>query len=328
MAGISASPRRRTSLTAVSSPHPPPSAAAASVLMVGAGVLFGTTGTAQALGPDGMDPLSVGAVRQASGGLILALIGAVAWVRREGVRPPRPTPKLGWVLLGGASIMAFQATFFAGTQANGVAVGTVVALGSSPLFAGLFEWLGGSRPSRRWLLATALAVVGLVLLSGVLGSAVALDPLGLAFSVVAGASYAGYAVAAAVLLRRGVHALVSTTAILGTSGLIAVLILPFVDLSWLTDARGLAMAAWLGPVTVVAAYLLMGTALRTLSAATAVTLGLAEPITAATLGVVVLGETLTTGQWAGLATVLAGVLIAGTSGRAGVPRAPDRQTLA
>ncbi|WP_415104703.1 EamA family transporter [Micropruina sp.] len=52
-----------------------------------------------------------------------------------------------------------------------------------------------------------------------------------------------------------------------------------------------------------------------MSASTAVTLGLAEPITAATLGVVVLGETLTRMQWAGLAAVLVGVLIAGTRSR-------------
>ena len=280
--------------------------------MIAAAILFGTTGTAQALGPGGMDPLSVGAVRQVSGGLILAAVWVVVWLRHQGVRTPRLTAKLGWVVLGGAAIMAFQATFFAGTLANGVAVGTLIALGSSPLFAGLFEWLGGTRPSGRWLVATAVAVVGLVLLSGAVGAARALDPLGVALSLVAGASYAGYAVCAATLLRRGVHAVISTTAILGASAVIAAVILPFTDLGWLAEPRGLAMAAWLGPVTVVAAYLLMGTALRTLSAATAVTLGLAEPITAATLGVVLLGETLSAGQWVGLATVLAGVLIAGT----------------
>ncbi len=228
--------------------------------MLGAGVLFGTTGTAQALGPDGMDPLSVGAVRQVSGGLVLALVGIIAWARREGTRRPRPSVKVGWVLLGGASIMTFQATFFAGTRANGVAVGTVVALGSSPLFAGLFEWLAGRPPSRRWLVATLVAVAGLVLLSGALGSTSAPDPFGLVLSIVAGASYAAYAVAAATLLRQGTHALIATTAILGTSGVIAAAILPFVDTGWLAEPPGLAMAFWLGPVTVVAAYLLMGTA--------------------------------------------------------------------
>jgi len=293
----------------------PPSEAKAALLMVAAAVLFGTTGTAQALGPHGMNPLSVGAVRQFSGGLILAAAGVVGWIRTEGLRLPRVSPKLGWALLGGASIMAFQATFFAGTRANGVAVGTVIALGSSPLFAGLFEWLGGTRPSRRWLLATAIAVAGLVLLSGVLGSASTLEPLGLLASLVAGAAYAGYAVCAATLLRRGVDSFVTTTAILGISGLIAAIILPFTDVSWLADASGLAMATWLGPVTVVAAYLLIGTALRTLSAATAITLGLAEPITAAALGVLVLGETLSPAQWAGVAAVLVGLLVAGTGGR-------------
>ena len=131
--------------------------------MVAAAVLFGTTGTAQALGPSGMNPLSVGAVRQFSGGLILALIGVLALLREGGRRAPVVPGRLGWVLIGGCSIMAFQATFFAGTSANGVAVGTVSALGSSPLFAGAFEWLAGSRPSRSWLLATAIAIVGLAL---------------------------------------------------------------------------------------------------------------------------------------------------------------------
>lgn len=303
-------------------PNEPPSTGPASALMIAAAVLFGTAGTAQALGPDGMAPLGVGAVRQFSGGMILALIGVVSWLRREGFRMPRLSLKLGWVLLGGAAIMSYQATFFIGTATNGVAVGTVIALGSSPLFAGLFEWLGGNRPSRRWLLATVVAVAGLVLLSGVLGSAVALDPLGLAASLVAGASYAGFAVATATLLRRGVRPLLATTAVLGTSGLIAAALLPLTDLGWLARPSGLVMAFWLGPVTVVIAYLMVGTALRTLPAATAVTLGLAEPITAATLGVAILHEHLITGQWIGLAAVLAGVVIAGTARRAGVRPRP------
>ena len=42
--------------------------------VLGAAVLFGTTGTAQALGPDGTSPLGVGAVRLAVGGLALLLV--------------------------------------------------------------------------------------------------------------------------------------------------------------------------------------------------------------------------------------------------------------
>ncbi|HQZ00706.1 MAG TPA: EamA family transporter [Propionicimonas sp.] len=291
----------------------------AALLMVIAAVLFGTTGTTQAFAPDGATPLSIGAVRQATGGVLLAGIGVAGWVLNHGWRLPRWSRKAGWVLLGGACVMAFQATFFVGTRANGVAVGTVVALGSSPLFAGLFEWMRGELPTRRWAVATGVAVVGLVLLSGFVGGSGTLVPLGLLASLAAGAAYAGYAVAASILLRSGLSALPATSALIGTSGLIALAILPFTDNAWVASAGGLAVTAWLGLVTVVVTYLLVGTALKHLTASTAITLGLAEPITAAALGVLVLGEALAPVQWLGLAAVLAGVLIAGTEPRAAAP---------
>ena len=214
-------------------PAKPSASAAAVLMMVAAAVLFGTTGTTQTFAPPEAGPLSVGAVRQAIGGTLLALIGLAAWVRRVGFRWPRWSRKLGWVLLGGSCVMAFQATFFFGTRANGVAVGTVVALGSSPLFAGLFEWLRGERPTRRWTAATAVAVVGLTLLAGLFGGAGPSVPLGLVASLVAGAAYAGYAVSASTLLRHGVDSLAATSALLGVSGLIAAAVLPFTDNSWL-----------------------------------------------------------------------------------------------
>jgi DME family drug/metabolite transporter len=287
--------------------------------MVAAAVLFGTTGTAQAFTPPGTDPLSVGAVRQVIGGSLLLVIGVAWWLQRYGARLPRWSGKAGWALLGGACVMVFQATFFFGTRGNGVAVGTVIALGSSPLFAGLLDGVRGHRPSPRWLAATGSAVIGIVLLAGALGRTV-LEPVAVLASLAAGAAYAGYAVAAATLVQQHVASLPATVAMIGTSGLIGAAILPFTDNSWVAEPRGLGVALWLGGVTVVFSYLLMGSALRHLSASTAITLGLAEPLTAAILGVAVLGETLVPLQVAGVVLVLAGVMVAGT-GRP-VPRVP------
>lgn len=292
----------------------------ATVSMIGAAMLFGTTGTAQAFAPAGTNPLSVGAVRQVIGGSILLAIGVVWWLRHHGWRLLRWSAKAGWAVLGGAAVMVFQATFFFGTRGNGVAVGTVIALGSSPLFAGLFDGLRGRRPSRRWLVATSLAVIGIVLLSGVLGRAAPLDAGAVVASLVAGAAYAGYAVAAAALVQQHVDSLPATVAMIGTSGLLGACILPFTDNSWLAVPQGLAVALWLGGVTVVVSYLLIGSALRHLSASTAITLGLAEPMTAAVLGVAVLGERLAPMQVVGVLLVLGGVVVAGT-GRA-VPPVP------
>jgi hypothetical protein len=65
----------------------------------------------------------------------------------------------------------------------------VIALGSGPLFAGLFDWPRGHRAPPRWLAATSLAVVGILLLSGVvIGRAVTLLPVGVLASLVAGAA--------------------------------------------------------------------------------------------------------------------------------------------
>ena len=88
-----------------------------------------------------------------------------------------------------------------------MALGTLVAVGSGPLFAGVVGWaVLGHRPTRGWLVATTVCVVGLVLLSAPDlaggGSAV-----GLLLALGAGLCIAGYNVAAKLQLDRGVSAL-------------------------------------------------------------------------------------------------------------------------
>jgi len=56
------------------SPSTAGSSAGAVAAVVLAAVLFGTTGTAQELGPSGTTPLGVGAARLAVGGLVLLLV--------------------------------------------------------------------------------------------------------------------------------------------------------------------------------------------------------------------------------------------------------------
>ncbi|MGB2979148.1 MAG: hypothetical protein WBB78_11605, partial [Propionicimonas sp.] len=55
-------------------------------LVVAAGVLYGTTGTSQAFAPAAAGSLSLGAVRLAVGGTLLAVIGLWGFLRRGGPR--------------------------------------------------------------------------------------------------------------------------------------------------------------------------------------------------------------------------------------------------
>jgi DME family drug/metabolite transporter len=81
--------------------------------------------------------------------------------------------------------------------------------------------------------------------------------------------------------------------------------------SWLLSGWGPAVALYLGVLTVGVAYWSYGHALRHLPAPTVITLTLLEPITAALLGVLVVGERLTAAGWTGVAAVVAGLVVTG-----------------
>lgn len=301
------------------------------LLVLAAAVCFGTTGTAQALGPDA-DPLSLGAARILIGGGALAAIALVIQLagRRDdatgtsvaptpGGRTSRLAPALA-VLAGAAGVLAYQPAFFAGTEANGVAIGTVVALGSAPVLTGVLDWMMRRRfPGGVWVVATALATAGVAILAATGGAGAgpaAVDPLGILASVAAGGSYAVYTLAGKALLDRGWSSSASMGSMFGVAAAISLPILLATDASWLATPDGLAMALWLGLVTTTAAYLLFGAGLKRLTPATVSTLTLAEPLTATVLGVLVLQERLPLGAVVGLLVLASGiVLLAIASGR-------------
>src|SRR4051812_43975623 len=165
-------------------------------LVLVAAVLFGTTGTARALGP-GVSPLGVGASRIAVGAALLALVAAVL-ARRARASSPGPGARTPWsarvVLAGGLGVAGYQLSFFAAVADTGVAVGTVVALGSAPVFAGLLARITSKAElDARWAACTAFATVGvtvLVVSSG--GGSATVSPVGVALALGAGVGYAAY----------------------------------------------------------------------------------------------------------------------------------------
>ena len=228
-----------------------------------ASVLFGTTGTSQALGPDGTTPLSVGVMRMVIGGAGLAAL-AFALARRERRRAPmRERPRRGirpfaLMTLTGVCLAVYQPLFVLGTARNGVAVCSVIALGSAPVLAGLLEWALTRRlPSATWIGATALATLGVLLLGlgGASGSG-GTDPVGVLGAVGAGASFAVIANVQRRLLDAGWDAFTVVGGMGLSSAVVSALALPFVDVSWLAAPRGLAMALWLGLATISIAYVL------------------------------------------------------------------------
>ncbi len=255
--------------------------------MLAAAICWGTTGTAQALAPAGALPTAIGVVRLATGGIALLAFAISRGVLGRGGRWP-----VGSTLAASASMAAYQLFFFAAVAKTGVAVGTVVGIGSAPILAGVLGFLvRGERPGLRWALATLTAVAGCGLLLAA-GESIQVNSLGLLLAVGAGAAYAIFTVASKGLLEsKPPEAVMGVVFALG-----ALFLAPFLlnaQLAWLAEPRGLAVALHLGLVTVALAYSLFARGLRHVPVATAATLTLAEPLTAGSLGVFFLGEQLT-----------------------------------
>lgn len=271
------------------------------------GVLFGTAGVAQAWAPPGVSPVAVGAVRLSLGALALTgyvVLRGVPLRRVVGRWRLRPT------VVAAAGAAAYQPFFFAGIGYAGVPLGTLVAVGSAPLFAGLLSWwFLGAGPSRSWAVATSVCVAGLALLTG--AGAAAGDVLGVALAAGAGLSIASFSVAAKRLLARGAGTLevLASTFLLGSCVMVPVA--AWLGLGWVTSVAGGAVAAYLGVATMGVANVLYTKGLGGLPVPTTVTLSLADPMTATVLGALLLGQFLAPVGWAGLAVLFGGLVLQG-----------------
>lgn len=285
------------------------SAGTGALCVLAASVLWGTTGTAATFAPE-VGPLAVGAVAMGLGGLLQALAAARPTVRDV----PRLRARRGTVLLGAVSVAVYPLAFYSSMRLAGVAVGTVVSIGTAPLASAVIERVVDRRRlTRRWILAAFLGLLGTVLLcvaeaahasDGAGRRSVAGMLLGVGLGLVAAATYALYSWAAQRLIISGIPSRAAMGAVFGLGGLLLVPVLlatgaPLVD-SWSNAAVGVYMAL----VPMFAGYVLFGWGLAHVPASTATTLSLLEPAVAAVLAVLVVGERLPVAGWTGIALVI------------------------
>ena len=270
--------------------------------LLSASVIWGTSGTAQALAQLHADPPLVGAARLLSGAAALVVIAAVTGRLR--VRELLAADRRRWLLTAGVATAVYQAAFFGAVARTGVALGTLVALGSAPAFCGLFaRRFGGESLPRAWTLSTVCAVAGCALVVLPHGAGGGADPFGIALSVLAGGCYGAYTVCLKRLLGTGADPIPVLAVTVSIGG---VLLSPFLltGAGALASPGGLLLTAWLGLVVTAGAYVLFARGLARVPARMAGTVSLAEPLTATVLGALVLAESWT------LTTAAGGLLIA------------------
>ncbi|WP_037345102.1 DMT family transporter [Sciscionella sediminilitoris] len=290
-----------------------PATTRGAVFVLGAAGLWGTTGTAASFAPRAASGVSIGAATMGIGGLVL-----LALAGRTALRPLRAgRTSVVTALLGAANAAIYPLAFYSSMSLAGVAVGTVVTIGSSPVFAALLErFLDGARLDRTWLLATAISAIGVAaLVLGGEGPGAGTQPvLGVLLGLVSGASYAGYTFAAGRLIGAGhsSRAVVGLLFGLGTVVLIPVFVATGAPL---LRGSGLVVTAYLALVPMSVAYVLYGAGLRQLRVTAVATLTLFEPVVAAVLSVFVVGERLGALAWVGAALIGIGLALTTLRGR-------------
>lgn len=270
-------------------------------MVLSGAALFGTIGTAQALGPEvPIAQLAATRFLLAAPLLILIATSTGPWSRMRTSARHLPT----WC--AGVSQVTFNLCFLGAMLEAGVAVGTLVAIGATPILTGLVT----RQVTRLWVVATGVAIIGLVLLvAGQLASSSPPSATGILLAVGAAVSYATYIVAGKVAAARHLETQSYLAVVFSLSALITVPLLFTGEVAWVVSGPGFALVAYLAVFSTVLAYSLFNRGLRGVRPSTASTLGLVEPVVAAALAFALLGETLGLTGLFGAGLILLGLLL-------------------
>jgi drug/metabolite transporter (DMT)-like permease len=239
-------------------------------------------------------------------------LGVLAWIERRRYGP-RTSRELKLSLWAGAFFAADLICWHYAIHDVGAGLATVLG-NLQVVLVGLVAWLTlGERPEARVIAAVPIALFGIVLLSGVLGSgAYGEDPLrGVIFGIATGLTYAAFILVLRQSgrdLRRPVAPLFEATAASAVFALIAGLVIGDLDLAPSWPAH-----AWLVLLALssqVVGWLLISLSLPRLPAALTSVLLTVQPVGSVILGIVLLSEAPSLLQLVGVVCIFSGVLVA------------------
>jgi DME family drug/metabolite transporter len=271
-----------------------------------AAVVWGTTGTAATFAPD-VSAAAIGAAAMGVGGIAQAMIALRGINRsREALWEQRRL-----LVIGVLAVAVYPLAFYGSMRLAGVTVGTVMTIGSAPLLSALIEYvLDRTRLTTRWTIGALVGLIGMVFIcvgeNASHGEVVGGEsvPLGVALGLIGGLTYALYSWTARRMMLQGMRSSVAMGATFGLGGMLLVPVLvttggPFLA-SWSNAAVGVYMAA----VPMFLGYLCFGYGLARVRASMATTITLLEPVIAAVLAVIIVGERLPVLGWIGVAMVV------------------------
>ena len=273
-----------------------------SVLILAASLLFSMTGTLRVFAPEEASSFVITEMRIAIGFACM-----LVWCVMKGKVPKRLSDiPLKFVALCIVGSIGYQLLFFSSMVLVGVAVGTVVAMGVTPIWSAILGFVfKGQRPTSAWMVATALSIAGVVMLNA--SEIDTVDPLYLCMPVLAGLFSSFYIEGCSNLMKR----MAPESAVLCILAGISVVLLPTLfifPVSWIPTPTGLGVCLGLGVLTCGLAFPLFMAGARYISPPVVATINMSEPVCAACLGIFLLGEEASVLVVGGIVLVCAGVM--------------------
>lgn len=273
-----------------------------SLLVFLGALFFSGSGTIQSYAPSEATAFILGALRLLAAGIFL-----IIWCCSKNLLQPLKNVNKFKVLLSALALAGFQLSFFLGVRSAGVAVGTVVTIGTTPIMAAVFGLIFFKEiPQKSWYISTAIAIFGLVLLN--IHGMNTFNISSILFPVLAGTIYAFYLSQSKELLQKVRPELIMMYLFILSSLILLPLWFIF-PCAWVLTTRGMLIAIGLGVITTAIPYCLVMAGLKNCDTAKATTLSLGEPLGAAILGFTLLHEPINLMSFCGVIAIFTSVLV-------------------
>lgn len=269
-----------------------------------AAFLWGTTGTVASFAPN-LSPLAIGAAAMGGGGLLQAILARKSIINHL----THINSNLNILIVGVISVFIYPLAFYSSMYLAGITIGTVVSIGTAPLFTALLErCFDKKKLSMIWFISFISGLIGVIFLSigesssDISSKAIANNEklLGIILGVFAGLSYALYSSVAKKLIEQGMDAKASMGLIFGFASLLLLPTLFITGTNLFEQKMNIYVVAYMMLIPMFLGYVLFGYGLKTVPASKAITLTLFEPLVAALLAIVLVGEKLAPIGWVGM----------------------------
>lgn len=265
-----------------------------------ASVLWGTTGTAATFAPS-LSPLLIGSLAMGIGGILQCTLAISKIIKDRHLL----TKHFGFLIVGAIAVMIYPLAFYSSMRLSGVTIGTVVSIGSAPILSAIIEYISSDfRLTKQWLMGASCGILGIILLAFSENNSTTNQydhiTIGILLGLIAGFTYALYSWSARQLMLKGIATKLAMGATFGCGGILLIPVMLLTGSALFDSLTNMAVCVYMALIPMFLGYLFYGYGLSKISASSAITISLLEPVIAAILAMLIIGEQMSLVGWFGV----------------------------